>query len=176
VDTFSHALWGRGLFGYRGHPWLALLFGTLPDLVSFTPLFFYRLFSGTYVPGPPALETIPDWLFISYDLMHSFVTALLVVGLVAYLNRSVAFAMLAWPFHICLDFPFHTARYFPTKIFWPLSDFHFDGISWGSPEVWFPNIAGLIVLFGWRFLQHKKTTLQMQGGLYQQQTSRIEED
>ncbi len=159
MDTFSHALWGRGLFGYRSHPWLALLFGAMPDLVSFAPLLVLRLFNGTYVPGPPALETIPAWLFISYNVMHSFVTALLVIGLVAYLNRGVAFAMLAWPFHICLDFPFHTAAYFPTKIFWPLSDYYIDGISWGTPEVWFPNVAGLIVLFSWRYLQQKKRSI-----------------
>ena len=35
MDTFSHALWGRGLFGFRGHPWLALMWGAMPDLVSF---------------------------------------------------------------------------------------------------------------------------------------------
>ena len=36
--------------------------------------------------------------------------------------------MLAWPFHIILDFPFHSKEYFPTKIIWPVSDFSFDGI------------------------------------------------
>ncbi len=35
MDTLSHALWGRGLFGYRGMPWLALFFGAMPDLASF---------------------------------------------------------------------------------------------------------------------------------------------
>ncbi len=156
MDTFSHALWGRGLFGYRGHPWLALLFGAMPDLSSFGLLMIYRLFNGTYVPGPPPLATMPEWVFSSYNLTHSFVVALLLVWLAALMNRAVAFAMLGWPFHICLDFPFHTAKYFPTKIFWPLSDFYVDGVSWATPAVWFPNIAGLIVLFVWRYMQRKK--------------------
>ena len=30
MDTLSHALWGKGLFGYRGNPWLALFFGAMP--------------------------------------------------------------------------------------------------------------------------------------------------
>jgi hypothetical protein len=156
MDVFSHALWGRGLFGFRGRPWMALMFGAMPDLLSFGAYSGYRLFNGTYVPGPPVLENIPDWVFVSYNLSHSFVTALLFVGLASLWRRDIAFAMLAWPFHICLDFPFHTARYFPTHIFWPISDYYFDGISWGTPQVWFPNIAGLIVLFIWRYFQQKK--------------------
>ena len=35
MDTLSHALWGKGLFGHRGMPWLALFFGAMPDLASF---------------------------------------------------------------------------------------------------------------------------------------------
>ena len=31
MDTLSHALWGRGLFGYRGYKWLAIFFGTIKD-------------------------------------------------------------------------------------------------------------------------------------------------
>jgi hypothetical protein len=59
--------------------------------------------------------------------------------------------MLGWPFHILLDFPFHTKAYFPTKLFWPLSNITFDGISWTHPAVWFPNLAGIIILFFWRW-------------------------
>jgi hypothetical protein len=156
LDTFSHALWGRGLFGFRGHPWMALLFGAAPDLISFGAFSGYSLFNGTYVPGPPALETLPQWVFITYNLMHSFVTAALVISLLAWWRRDIAFAMLAWPFHILLDFPFHTAEYFPTHLFWPLSDFYFDGISWGTPMVWFSNLAGLMLLFAWRYYRKKK--------------------
>jgi hypothetical protein len=59
--------------------------------------------------------------------------------------------MLGWPFHICLDFPFHTAQYFPTQLFWPISDFVIDGIAWNTPWVWFPNVAGILVLYLWRW-------------------------
>jgi len=64
--------------------------------------------------------------------------------------------MLAWPAHILLDFPFHTADFFPTPILWPLIEVKFDGISWGTPYVWFSNIAGLIVLYIFRFRNRKK--------------------
>ena len=49
MDTLSHALWGSGLFGYRGHRWLAVFFGAMPDLLSFGVLFFIKLFSCSVV-------------------------------------------------------------------------------------------------------------------------------
>jgi hypothetical protein len=156
MDTFSHALWGYGLFGYRRHAWLALLFGALPDLCSFGAYLLLRVLHGDgYHPGPPPLASLPHWLFVSYDLWHSFVISIPVIGLVALWRRDIAFAMLGWPFHILLDFPFHTLRYFPTPIFWPVSDFVIDGISWASPQVWLPNVAGLVILFAYRYRQGK---------------------
>jgi hypothetical protein len=156
MDTLSHALWGRGLFGYRGYKWLAIFFGAMPDLFSFGILIIVRLFSGNYTSGnyayegPPSLETIPNWVFFNYDLSHSFITAFLCIGIVYFFNRALIFPMLAWPFHILLDFPFHSKEYFPTKFLWPLTDFSIDGIPWSNPEVWFPNMAGIIILFIYR--------------------------
>lgn len=46
-----------------------------------------------------------------------FLISLPMIGLVALWRRGIAFAMLAWPFHIVLDFPFHTKAYFATPIF-----------------------------------------------------------
>ena len=155
MDTLSHALWGYGLFGYRKHARLALLFGALPDLCSFGAYLFCRLIDGSFQAGPPSIIGMPSWLFISYDIWHSFVVCIPIIALVAYWRRDIAFAMLAWPFHIVLDFPFHSLSYFPTPIFWPISDFTIDGIPWSNPEVWLPNVAGLIILLAYRY-QHKR--------------------
>ena len=43
MDTLSHALWGKGLFGYRGYGKLAILFGAMPDLCSFGVLIIYNI-------------------------------------------------------------------------------------------------------------------------------------
>jgi len=151
MDTLSHALWGKGLFGYREHGRLAIFFGAMPDLLSFGLLMIVEVFKGNYAyDGPPSQESLPPWLFFNYDLLHSFVTAFLVIGIVYYFNKSLAFPMLAWPFHILLDFPFHSKEYFSTKLIWPISEFSFDGIPWSNPEIWFPNLAGIILLFWYR--------------------------
>ena len=158
MDTLSHALWGRGVFGYKGFPLWSLFFGALPDLFSFGLYFIYNIILN---PTPlefkkPKLDEIPDWVFTSYDITHSLVTALTFILIVYFfINKKIAFAMLAWPLHILFDFPFHTADFFPTPILWPIIEIKFDGIAWGNPYIWFSNIAGLILLFLYRYKKNK---------------------
>jgi|TARA_B100002003_G_C13916643_1_gene445866 hypothetical protein len=153
LDTLSHALWGKALFGYRGSRFSPLLLGAAPDLIAFLPWMIIRILNGTFFDRkfgePPPLEIVPDWVFFMYDFSHSFVTGFLLVFLLYYFRKDYLwFAALAWPFHTVLDFPFHTKEFFPTKIFWPFSDFYIDGIPWSRPEVWFTNIILLaLVLF-----------------------------
>ena len=153
MDTLSHALWGKALFGYKGFRFFPLLLGAAPDLIAFLPWMIIRILNGTFFDRkfgePPPLEIVPDWVFFMYDFSHSFVTGFLLVFLLYYFRKDYLwFAALAWPFHTVLDFPFHTKEFFPTKIFWPFSDFYIDGIPWSRPEVWFTNIILLaLVLF-----------------------------
>ena len=152
MDTFSHTLWGKGLFGYRKYGKWALLFGALPDLLSFGLYFIVRFITqGVSMEfGKPTLESIPNWVFIMYDISHSWVIAFLFIIIFLQINKEICFPMLAWPFHILLDFPFHSKEYFPTPILWPISDYRFDGIPWSNPYIWIGNIACIIVLFLFR--------------------------
>ncbi|HNV87734.1 MAG TPA: hypothetical protein PKL53_02100 [Methylotenera sp.] len=159
MDTFSHALWGYGLFGYKRYAWLAVFFGVMPDLITFGAFMLMQMIQGTWHIGPPPVAIIPAWLFTTYSLGHSFVICLPVIALVALWRKPIAFAMLAWPFHIVLDFPFHTFAYFPTPILWPIHDFKIDGISWAHWYVWLPNVAGLILLFYYRRHQKNRQSL-----------------
>ncbi|MCH9799428.1 MAG: hypothetical protein K0U18_06070 [Betaproteobacteria bacterium] len=156
MDTFSHALWGYGLFGYKRYALLAIFFGAMPDLISFGALMAMNVIDGTMQFGKPALESLPPWLYSNYAIGHSFLISLPIIGLVALWRKGIAFAMLAWPFHIVLDFPFHTKAYFATPIFWPLSDFRVDGIAWSHWYIWWPNVAGIVILLCYRYRQKKK--------------------
>ncbi len=149
MDTFSHSLWGAGLFGGRGKFKLALFFGAFPDISSI----------GLWLPinwiengfGKPELALIPQWVFNHYNFSHSLLVAFTAIALVSLWRKDIAFAMLAWPLHIMLDLPFHSAEFFPTIIFWPVSDFIFDGIPWSIPWVWFSNLGALVTLYLWRW-------------------------
>ena len=97
------------------------------------------------------LKPFPQWVFVMDNITHSFIIAFSFIAIIFYLKRELVWPMLAWPFHIVLDFPFHTKELFPVQLFWPLTDFYIDGISWSHPAVWFPNAAGIIILFVYRF-------------------------
>jgi membrane-bound metal-dependent hydrolase YbcI (DUF457 family) len=152
MDTISHALWGKGLFGYRKYRWYALLFGAIPDLFSFGIYFLFKLITNptNLKLGKPSIDEIPNWVFNLYDFSHSILVALLFIGIISRINKDFCFPMLAWPLHIIIDFFTHSVQYFPTPIFWPISNYRFDGIPWSNPIIWFSNIFLIILIFIYR--------------------------
>ncbi len=151
MDTLSHALWGKGLFGYRKYRWYSFLFGALPDLFSFGIYFIHGIFfSSSPVMGRPTRSEIPEWVYSLYDISHSMVIASIVIFIVYKINKEFAFPMLAWPAHIILDFFTHSIEFFPTPILWPISDFKFDGIPWSNPIIFFTNVLLIFLLFIYR--------------------------
>ena len=151
MDTLSHALWGKGLFGYRKYRWYSFLFGALPDLFSFGIYFIHSIFfSSSPVMGRPTRSEIPEWVYSLYDISHSLVIASIIIFIVYKINKEFAFPMLAWPAHIILDFFTHSIEFFPTPILWPISDFKFDGIPWSNPIIFFTNVLLIFLLFIYR--------------------------
>ena len=151
MDTLSHALWGKGLFGYRKYRWYSFLFGALPDLFSFGIYFIHSVFfSSSPLMGRPTRSEIPEWVYSLYDISHSLVIASIFIFIAYKINKEFAFPMLAWPAHIILDFFTHSIEFFPTPILWPISDFKFDGIPWSNPIVFFANVICIFFLFIYR--------------------------
>jgi len=156
MDTFSHALWGKGLFGYRKYRWYALLFGAIPDLLSFGFYFLFNILTNpnSFKLGKPAIESIPIWVFRLYDFSHSIVIAFVFIAIAYLVNKDFCFPMFAWPFHIMVDLLTHSIQYFPTPIFWPISNYKFDGFPWSNPIIWFLNISFLVLLFLYRKIKN----------------------
>ena len=100
--------------------------------------------------GKPELSEIPNWVFTLYDFSHSLIIALFFVLIVYKINKNFSFPMLAWPFHILIDIFTHSREYFPTPIFWPISDYRFDGIPWSNPYVFLLNVIGIFLIFIYR--------------------------
>ena len=152
MDTISHALWGKGLFGYRKYRYLALLFGALPDLLSFGIYFLFNLLTNPFNMefGKPSLSSLPNWLFYLYDFSHSIIIAFIFIIIAYKINKQICFTMLAWPLHIFIDFFTHSIKYFPTPIFWPISDYRYDGIPWSNPIIWYGNVFCIVLIFIFR--------------------------
>ena len=158
MDTLSHALYGKGFFGYRKYRWTSFLFGALPDLSSFGVYFLGQLFYNFngLKNGRPSIEEIPIWVVELYNISHSLITAFVLIVIVYFIKKDLTWPMLAWPVHIIVDLFTHSIEFFPTPIFWPLSNYRFDGIPWSNIYVFTTNIVLIFLIFFYRFRGNTK--------------------
>jgi hypothetical protein len=157
MDIFSHGLWGGIAFGRRNRKsfWLAFLFGILPDLLAFGP-FVLMTFLGYYPSRnwgePPHAEVLPSYIYNTYNYTHSLVIFAVVYALIYLIRRKHFWELFAWPLHILVDLPTHSTAFFPTPFLYPIADVEVNGRSWGSPEIFIPNVVALIVIYVYYFL------------------------
>ena len=147
MDIFAHGLWSYAVFHKKKYVWLATLFGLLPDFLSFGIIFVINLLNGNFHRGPPSISSLPEWLFAAYNTTHSFVMFLFVFILIYAFTKKWFWLLTAWAIHIIIDIPTHSTRFFPTPFLWPLSDYVFNGISWGTPWFLILNYSALMVVF-----------------------------
>lgn len=137
---------------------IAILFGILPDLFSFAPIFIYQFFTKVAF-----LDLIGRDIWVvhyaseSYKYTHSIIIfglAVLVVYLFRkFLHKSVLYwPMFGWALHILIDIPTHRGFY-ETPFLFPLSDYQFGyGVSWGTPWFMIINYSVLALSYVYWFL------------------------
>jgi len=162
MDIVSHGLWGGIAFGRKNRKnfILAFLIGLLPDVLSFGIIlagsilgFFQRTdWSG----GPPDPALIPSFANHLYNITHSIIIFAAVFLIVWIIRKRPWWILGAWGLHILIDIPSHSYQFFPTPFLWPIADFKFNGISWGSPEIFIPNIILLFILYIWFYIAKRK--------------------
>ncbi len=138
MDIISHGLWTNLIFKElpAGQRSWAVVFGVLPDIISFSSMTFKHFFRKTMHFKEPSLSVFPRYVFKLYDLTHSLVIWLGIFLVLKLFGLDwLALAFCGWGLHILLDIFTHTDKFFPTPIFWPFSRFHFSGIAWANK--WF---------------------------------------
>ena len=156
----------------RKEIWLAIFFGVAPDLFSFGIYAVANIIrSGRLLPsytiarfqqvtssihsnpfysvsgGPPDPAQVPAYVHVLYDYTHSLVIFLFVFLLIWLLRRRPYWLLAGWGLHILIDIFTHTERFFPTPLFFPLSSFHFSGISWADPVFMLVNYLALVIVY-----------------------------
>lgn len=131
MDYVSHGFWSYIFFHRIKTPLLAVCFGLLPDTASWVIYGLYRVFTGGPY-GKPVLSHIPDWTYALYNISHSLIVAVSVIFIVSIIARRLPVYMLAWPIAIVMDLLTHNRDFLPTPFLWPISDWKFPGISWGT--------------------------------------------
>lgn len=163
MDILSHGLWGGGVFGRKSKIFFlrAFLFGIAPDLFSFGILSIAVTF-GLQQPvfkfghALPPMSAIPQYVHQLYDLTHSLVVFAAVFSLVYLALGKPFYPMLAWGLHVVMDIFTHDLSFFPTPFLWPIADYKFDGLHWGLPIIFIPNVILLGGLYLFIFLKRKR--------------------
>jgi len=146
MDTFAHAFWSYIIFHNSELVLLAILFGVLPDLLSWTVYMFTPKKNGFNWKKKPDLNLIPKWVFTLYGLTHSIFSILFVFTIIYIIFNHIPIYLWAWPLHVFIDIPTHTKNFLPTPFLWPFSDYKFPGISWGTKKFIIVNYS-LIIFF-----------------------------
>ena len=143
MDILAHSLYGitvcskTGLGGGRAGSgrqrfieditlWQAVFFSLLPDMVSMGAPFLVFLFGDRQANF---FHEFTDRNIVLYRYMHSLVTSLVAAGLIALIRRSWAVPALAWSVHVLCDSITHNAGKFRTTLFYPFTDWGFDGFA-----------------------------------------------
>lgn len=176
MDIFAHTAWTNVVFYKkykldRVNRFVAVLFGVVPDLLSFAPVFIYSIFARR---GFMELVGSAAWpvrfASESYNYTHSIVVFAFIfaaLSLYRYLRRGqfgerlyknvLYYPMLGWLLHILIDIPTHK-DFYETPFLFPLSGFRFThGISWAHPTFMILNYGALAsVYFVWFLVLRKR--------------------
>lgn len=152
MDYLAHGFWSYIFFFKHKKPWYAVLAGLIPDTFSWGIYIMYNLFTGL-ATGRPNLHQIPDWVHTLYGISHSLVTSGLVLLALylyfkVYKKKRYPYFMLAWPIAIVMDLLTHTREFLPTPFLWPISDWHFPGISLGTAAFMITNYILIFTCLG----------------------------
>lgn len=150
--------------------WTAF-WGVFPDLFAFglpMAIIIARSMFGLpnpYTPNPADFEPAGDpaaifrgnagaaEIFFSrlpaflYHISHSSIIFVAVFVLVWFLRKRPVWEMGGWLFHILIDIPTHSYRFYPTPFLWPFSGFKVDSFSWAEPWFFVSNYAVLAIAY-----------------------------
>ena len=172
MDILAHTLWagaGVALLSRRRSvaPRVAvatMVLAALPDVFQMVPVLLWRMLGGgsfeavrAFAMAIPGQEPVlPPLVLLVSHTSHCTVHSALVAGLVTLLawrfKPMWLIPLLGWWSHIVIDVFTHSADYYPSPVFYPFTDWGFDGIAWNTP--WFMVVnylaLGAVGLLIWR--------------------------
>ncbi len=166
MDVFAHGLWtwltskfANLKLRIKLNTKLTVFFGVLPDIASFAPLFIWMFFNmvlGSFsfanIPHPVDMEpAAQDTLFIFkltsllYSITHSLIIFIIIFLAIFLIKQKPFLPLLGWLFHIIIDIPTHSYKFYPTPFLWPLSSWKFNGFSWGNKWFMIANYSLILI-------------------------------
>ena len=169
MDILAHALWAGAGVALARHRWrltardaaVAAAAAALPDLLHAMPVLAWALL-GTgsweglrdYVLATPGTEpTLPAPVEGAahhlHCVMHSALIGVPVGVLLAWRWPVLKPALWGWWSHIAIDVFTHSADFYPSPVFYPLTRDGFHGVAWNTPSMLWLNYALLATVGAW---------------------------
>ncbi len=166
------AFWGvfPDLFAFT-LPWVFILFGIVTGSINPANI------PGPSSQEPPTARAFPSYIFRLASTLYNFSHSLVIFGIIfalVYAGRRwiqsksgallhtqrggpIPWEMGGWLLHILIDIPTHSYAFFPTPVFWPLSQWKFThGIAWSTRWFMVTNYSLLCVVYIYLYAKHRR--------------------
>jgi LexA-binding, inner membrane-associated putative hydrolase len=169
MDIVAHGLWAGVGVAVASRRWpikrrtaaAIVALAMAPDLAHLLPLIGAALFGNggwaalaTYATALPGSEPAmpPLVALLSHHLhcmLHSAVIAALVTLACWAWTRSLWLPLLGWWSHIAIDVVTHSKDFYPAPIFYPFTQWGFDGLAWNTPWFLIANHTAIALAIAW---------------------------
>ena len=168
MDILAHGLWaGAAVMAIaprhtppRARVIWSMALAVAPDLGHMLPVTGWAMTTlsssdwwqyATASPGqePSMPEAVAGWAHQLHCVLHSAVVAAAVTLLVWWRWRMFWLPLMGWWQHIVIDVFTHSAEFFPSPVFYPLTYWGFDGWAWNQPGALWLNYGALAVVWVW---------------------------
>ncbi len=175
MDIVAHGLWaGAAVVALaprrrptRGVLGATVALGVLPDLVHMLPVVAWAIATrdassawqyaiATPGHGPAMPDLVQLLAHHLHCLLHSAVVAALVTVVVAWRWQRFWWPLLGWWLHIVIDVFTHSADFYPSPVFYPLTYWGFDGVAWNQPVFQLANYLALAGACGWLWVSRSR--------------------
>jgi hypothetical protein len=96
------------------------------------------------------------WAHHLHCVFHSAIVATLVSAIVWWRRGALWLPLLGWWSHIVIDVFTHSAEFFPSPVWYPLTYWGFDGVAWNRPGFVWANYLALVGVWGWLIWRARK--------------------
>jgi len=147
MDSFSHAVWGATIIRKVPYLWWAAFFGILPDIIW--GVYWALRYRGKGFKKGLEVRNSEGGLgihFKVYYLVHSLVPITVVTAIMYLMVPAYTIVVIPYYLHIIMDIFTHRGVW-ATRLFYPFSDFHFEGKDWWKNK-WISvgNWAALLII------------------------------
>jgi hypothetical protein len=177
MDILAHGLWAGIGVAAAARRWpiprrtavAIVVLAMTPDLAQLLPLIVVALTTdggwatlAAYASTLPGTEpALPPLVALLTHHLHCILHSAVIVGVVTLacwlITRSLWLPLLGWWSHIVIDVFTHSKDFYPAPIFYPFTQWGFDGLAWNTPWFLIVNhvvIALVVTWLLWRRWMH----------------------